>query len=317
MDREDDALDLTGRSIEAVAERISASGNHDPETVRETLAEISEEGTVTREAIDEALADLSKVVATPETRVEITRRTLTDASEAAEPVRDTEIVRSRLNNFETEISTLEERVTTLGSRLSALVERAQDPDDLHAIGSEIREIRSEATDVQGDADALTVEIESFEQYLRNPDRWADELGEDVDALEEAIEEPLEVAANVSDIERDGHERTDLALAWANATLQNRLQKLLIEDVKAELDALSEVAIDQGIDDPCNGIGQRLEEVETFRSDVSHRLDEVAKHSWERTHGEVINSFAQTLVEFEHPINWVELQDELEYHRERL
>ena len=317
MCRADDALELTGRSIEAVAERINASGHHDPETVRETLVEISEEGTVTREAIDEALADLSKVVATPETRVEITRRALTDASEAAEPVRDSEMIRSRLNNFETEISTLEERVTTLGSGLSALVERAQDPDDLHAIGREIREIRSEATDVQGDADALTIEIESFEQDLRNPDRWADELGADINALEEAIEEPLEVAANVSDIEGDGHERTDLALAWADATLQNRLQKLLIEDVTAELDALKEVVIEQGIDDRCDVIEQSLAEVESLRSDVSHRLDEVAKHSWERNHGEVINSFAQTVVEFEPPVNWAELQDELERHRERL
>lgn len=317
MGQENDASEFMGRSVTAIAEQVVAGEDRDHEAVRKALAEISEEGTVTRRGIDESLADLSKVVATPETRVEVAQTALADAREAAEPVRGTDVVRSRLNEFESEISALEERVDALGSRLSSLVERTQSPDDLYAIGRAIREIRSGATDAQRDADAIAVEIESFERKLRNPDRWADELREDIDAIEDVIEETLEVTTTVSDVEDDGDEKTDLALAWADTALQNRMQKLLIEDVQAELDVLQQIASHRKIDDHCDGIEQRLEELETLRTDISHRVDEVAEPSWGRKHSGVIDSFIQTLEEFEPPVNWAELQNELERHRERL
>jgi chromosome segregation ATPase len=317
MGQDNGARELVGRSIEAATERVLASADRDPETVRETLAEISEGGTVTRAAIDEALADLSKVVATPETRVEVAQTALADAREAAEPVRDTDVVRSRLNGFETELSTLDERVDALGSRLSSLVERAQDPEDTHAIALAIREIRAEATDAQRDADALAVDIEAFERELRDPDRWADELREDIDAIAESVAEPLEVANDVSDADDDGLEGTDPALRWADAALQNRMQKLFIEDVRAEIDAARQAARHAGIDDPCAGLGSRLDELETRRADVGRRLKEVADPAWSRNHRETIESFARTLQSFDPPVNWTELQDELESHRERL
>ena len=316
MGQENDTRELMGHSIESAAERVIASENQNPETTRKALAEISEEGTVTRGGIDGALADLSKVVATPETRVEVVKKALTDARKAAAPVEDTDVVCSRLNDFEMEISGLEERVNTLGSRLSSLVERTQNPDDLYAIGRAIQEIRSDAIDAQRDADALVVEIEAFERKLRNPDRWADELREDIDAIEEAVEKSLEVAANVSDADGDG-EKTDLSLVWADATLQNRMHKLLIEDVRAELKVLRQIALHFDTNEPGNGIEQHLDELETLRTDISHRLDEAADPSWGQSHSEVIPSFTQTIAEFDPPVNWAELQDELKRHRERL
>ena len=163
MERIDEPAELMGRPVEAVVERVVANRDSDPETVRKILTEISEEETVTREAIDEQLADLSKVVATPETRVEVTRRALTDAREAAAIIANTNTVRSRLETFEAELTALDERVEELGSRLSSLVTRAQAPDDLYEIAREIQELRAEAIDAQRDADSLATEIEEFEQ----------------------------------------------------------------------------------------------------------------------------------------------------------
>ena len=316
MGQESDASELVGYSTAAAADRVVADGNRDPEAVRKALSEISEEGTVTQEAIDDALADLSKVVATPETRVEVARTALADAREAAAALRDTETVRSRLDGFEAEISALEERVDALGSRLTSLVERAQDPDDRYAIGSAIREIRSGAVDAQRDADALAAEIETFERQLRDPDRWADELRDDSDAIEEAIREPLAVATELSDGGGGGSE-SEPALVWADATLRNRMQKLYIEDVRAETDAVGEVALDRGIDDPCDGFGARLDELEALRAEVGRRLDDISESAWNRAHSGTIASFARTLEGFETPVDWSEVRACLESHRERL
>jgi prefoldin subunit 5 len=316
MGQEDDTTESVGLPVETVAEAVSEDDDRDPEAVRETLAEISEDGTVTRTAIDEALADLSKVVATPETRVEITRRTLAAAREAAPPVAEADAVSSRLDDFETELSAIEARVDALGSRLSALVERAQDPDDPHAIGEAIREVRSEATDAQRAADSLAAEIEDFERMLRNPDRWADELHADIDAIEESIRELQEVATGVSDNEAGEFER-EPALVWADATLQSRTQKLFIEDVRAELEALRRAALDRATGEPSEGLESRLDDVAALRSDVRRRLEEAAESTWKQKHGEVIESFARTLENLDSPVDWAEVQAELEQHRGQL
>ena len=315
MEKENEQTELM--DIEAAVERAVASGDHDPEAVRETLTEISEEGTVTREAIDEALADLSKVVATPETRVEVTRRALTDAREVAELIADTEIVHSRLEGFEADLATLEERVEDLGSRLSSLVTRAQAPDDLYAIARVIRELRAGATGMQRDADSLAVEIETFERKIRNPDEWADELSEDIDAIEGAIQNLLEFADDLSEAENGSFEAADSSFQWADAVLRHRMQELFIRDVRTEVDALKQSLEHKATDVPIDEIESRLDELETLRADAGRRLDEIAETSWRRTHRETIESLTRKLETFETPVDLAELENELERHRGRL
>jgi chromosome segregation ATPase len=247
--------------------------------------------------------------------VEIAGKALANAREAAEPVEDADMVRSRLNEFESELTTLNERVDALGAQLSSLVERAQAPDDLYATGRAIQEIRSEALDVQRGADSLTGEIEAFEHKLHDPDRWAEELGEDIDAIETSVEELLEVAINLSDDRDDGTEGADLALTWVDATLQNRMQKLFIEDVRAELDALRQIALYEETDGSVDRISRRLDDLESLRTDVGRRLDEASEPSWRRNHGGTIESFAGTLEDFEPPVNWTKLRERLESYRE--
>ena len=310
MGQENDTVERMDRSMEAATERVVASVDDDSETGREALSEISEEGAITRTSIDQALAHLSKVVATPETRVEIAQRALRDAREAAAPIEGADTVRSRLNEFESRLTTLNERVDALGSQLSSLVDRAQAPDDLYAIGRAIREIRSQALDIQRGADGLVGEIEAFERKLRNPDRWAEELGEDIDAIETSISELREVAIDLSDARDDGGEGTDLASRWVDAALQNRMQKLFIEDVRVELGALRQMTLDQEIDSFGDRISRRLEELESVRTDVSRRLGEVSEPSWRQNHDETIESFTQTLEDFDPPVDWTKLQERL-------
>jgi chromosome segregation ATPase len=317
MERIDEPAELMGRPVEAVVERVVANRDSDPETVRKILTEISEEETVTREAIDEQLADLSKVVATPETRVEVTRRALTDAREAAAIIANTNTVRSRLETFEAELTALDERVEELGSRLSSLVTRAQAPDDLYEIAREIQELRAEAIDAQRDADSLATEIEEFEQKIRNPERWADELHEDIDAIEDSIQNLLEFPDSLVDTTDEHFEKTDSSFRWADAVLRHRMQKLFIGDVRTELDALEQMLDQKATADPVDEIESRLDELEALRGNAGHRLDEIAASSWSQDHSETIESFVRELEAFDSPVDWAELENELQRHRGQL
>lgn len=317
MQEDDDALELVGLSVATATERVVERENCDRETIREILATVSEDGTITQEAVDDALADLSKVVATPETRIEVARRALPDARDAAAPIAHADAVRSRLNDFETQLSLLDERVDALGSRLSSLVERAQNPDDLYALARAIREVRSGATDVQRDADSLAVEIEGFERNLRNPSEWAKKLSEDVDAAEHSITELLEVANNLSEIDAEGDSEVEPPRAWADATLQQRMQPLVLADIRTELDALKQIQAVEGMDDVCKDIESRLTELEALCDEVGHILDDASEPAWEQDYGETIESFTRTVEECEVPINWAQVQEKLQRHRNRI
>lgn len=314
---EDDAPGLVGLPVETATQRVVETEGHDSRRVREQLTEISEDGTITRAAVEDALADLSKVVATPETRIEIARRALSDAREAATPVSDTDHIASRLREFEATLSALEERVDALGTRLSSLVEQSRDPDDLYAVAESIKELRAGALDAQRGADSLAVEIEEFERTLRRPDEWADELHEDIDAAEQSMEELLDAADSLSDAANDSADGGNPARRWADLSVQQRTQRLVVDDIGAERDALEQMAAHAGIDDVGDGIETRLDELDALCAEVGHRLDEVSEPSWRHAHDETIRSFARTVAEFEPPIDWERLQAEVETYHQRI
>lgn len=320
MSQNDDATDgggLLGLSVERATEQVAPTVADDAETVRKTLLGISDDGTVTRAAVEDALAEVSKVVATPETRIEVAERALSDARETAAPVGDTDLVGSRLEAFEAELSALEERVEALGTRLSGVVERAGDSGELYVVARSIRQLRADATDAQNAADALATEVREFKRRLEDPGVWAEELQEDVDALEGSFEELQTVVDTLRDAESNGAEDGNPALAWADAALQYRVRELLVKDVEAELEVVEKLADRNGDDDPGDGVRRRLRELETLQTDVDNGLNEAFDAAWDRHYGETVAWFNRTLEEFEPPVPWGELQDELERHRERL
>lgn len=315
MDR-DDVMELAGLSVETATERVVEREGCDRETARELLATVSRDGTVTQAAVDDALANLSKVVATPETRVEVAKRALSDARDAAEPVSHTDAVRSRLNDFETELSNLDERVDAISSRLSSLVERAQDPEDIFALVKAMREVRSEATDTQRDADSLAVEIEEFEHNLQEPNEWATDMHADIDAAENSISDLHDVANNLSELDEQDDEAHP-PRAWVDATLQHRMQPLVLADIRTELDALQQMIAAGELDYDCRDIESRLDELDALSAEVGDSLDEASEPAWEQEYGELIESFTQSIKDCEAPIDWVQLQEILRRHRSRI
>jgi len=308
---------LVGLSVGRAAEEVAPTVEEDPEMVREILRGISDGDTVTRAALDDALADVSKVVATPETRVEVAGDALAEARETGAPVADTDVVHSRLAAFEADLSALEERVEALGPRLSGVIDRAGDSGDLYTVAKSIRQLRTEATDAQNAVDKLATEIREFTRRLRDPGVWADTLQEDIDTIEESFDELLAAVDRLLEAEADRTENVNPALAWADATLQYRVRELSVNDIQTELEALEKLVAENGGDIPDDEIRNRLRQLEALQTAVADGLDEAFDPSWDSHYSETVASFDRTLAEFEPPVPWAEVQHELERHRKRL
>src|SRR6056297_1195388 len=96
---EDDRTVVGLPTEEAVEVVVAADPARDPDEVRSLLDHVTTDDRVTRDGIDSTVSDVAKRLATAETRVELARSALDDATAAAEGVRDLDVVASRLEEY--------------------------------------------------------------------------------------------------------------------------------------------------------------------------------------------------------------------------
>jgi predicted nucleic acid-binding Zn-ribbon protein len=337
---------LAGLSVEAAATVVAERHGTDEATAETVLSALTEDGVVTREAVEPALGELSKVVATAESRTEFARLNLEDARRQADPIADLDVVAGRLAAFERRLDEVRERTDALGDRLSGIVDRADD-DSLYTVASEIHRLESAAEDVRHTADVLGVEIESFDEWASDPDRRLRELEGDADAVAEALEGLAGAVDAVAAADGEGDpdpeaaaDVTDPDAAWADAGLRLRSLGLLLADVRAELDDLetwAERARSDAERDAATGgadpdevdahfaeraerradLADRLADLERRRDRLEARLDDLARPGRIERHGGVIDAFEAALDDHDHPVAWDEVRTDLERHRARL
>ncbi|AEH37424.1 hypothetical protein [Halopiger xanaduensis] len=307
--------DLDGLSLEAAVDAV-ADGSSESGTVRETLAVVADDGVVRRAAVDDALANASKVVTTAETRAELAAAALDDARDAAEPVADLDVVAARLEGFAARLETVEDRAAGLGDRLQSIVDRKRDG-DLYELAREIRQMTAAATEVQRAADDLAFDLESFDAWLDEPDRRAGDLADDIDALERSLDELEDVVdglgSEASDLEDVADGETDPAVTWAQAAIQRRVTELLLADLRAELATLREWAGREGADPPSD-VEPRLDELAARRERLGERLADRTEPPWRERFGDRVAAIDEALDEFEPPVDWVAVEAVVEEHR---
>lgn len=316
-------------AVEAV---VGADPERDSEAVRRALYFVSEDGVVTGDAVEDALGELSQVVATPETRLELAEQALADAREAADPVADLPVVRARLDEYEAELGSLRDRLDAVQDRLDEAIESEGD-DSLYAVGRDCAEVTAGADAVQQAADALTFELEDeFDQWLSDAGTRAERLGEDADAVESMLDELTGVAEALDDADDGespalpgGEEIADPPVAWFDAALRARLAGLLLTDLWAELDDLrawagreDEERPDDGADaegEPAlDDVEARLDSLEVRASGLEDWLAALANTAWQRRFGDRVTTFEHAVSDRRPPVDWEAVQATLEEHR---
>lgn len=315
MGSEDGADDLeglpVGRAVEVVLDR---EGGADRATVRKTLRRVAEEDVVSRAAAQSALADLSKVVATPETRVEVASNALASAREAAEPVADLDVVAARLEPYESRLATVEAAVEELGPELRELVKGRNGAAGLYELAVGIGRLTEEAERARRAADELYADLEAFERWLKSPDRRCENLEGDLGALADAVEELETTVEGLAAGETPDADGRTAEHAWVDASVRRRVLDLLLADARAELadlriwaerEDLEGGSRASGIEDRLEGLADRIDAAGGRLADLA---DDVAPDSHE------LAAFEAALSELEPPVDWAEVESLVERHR---
>jgi hypothetical protein len=315
----DDSLD--GLSLDAAVDAVVARTGDDPDAVRAALGRVTADGTVGREAVDDALAHVSKVVSTPETRVENAGMLIDDAREAAAAVDHLDGVAERLDGFERRHAAVASRVDDLGERLQSVVALASEPDAVYEAAVEIRRLETAANSAQHAADKLGVDAEEFEAWIRNPGRRLDALGDDADAVAgfvDGVAETLDALA-AGDVGAD----VDPAAARFDAALRHRVARLLLDDLRAEvgdLRAWPDPAPDDAhgaVDgDDLAALDDRLAGLEDRWRSIGDRFDGGSGPGveWRDRYGDELTDFEAALDDHAPPVDWGAVESLLDEYR---
>ncbi|MFD1585382.1 halo transducer protein [Halorientalis brevis] len=321
QDESDGADNIAGLSLSDAVDAVVATVDAlDRETARAVLATITEDGVVSRDAVDAALADASMAVSNAESRAEMAAVRLADVRESAADAPDLDAIRTRVDAFESDVAAIEERASDLGATLQELVGRKDDPASLYDLAAEIEQLTEEAGSVHATAEELRTDLESFEEWLADSNARLRELERDLDVIEQSIEalgENVDELASLVAGDRD-HQATDddLAGAWLELSVTHRVRELGLMDARAELADLRTWAADD--DGDAEGYGndaeRRLDELEDQWRTLGDRIDDVAPPAWRDRFEDRRSAVEDALDGFEPPIDFGAVQAELEKHR---
>jgi predicted nuclease with TOPRIM domain len=306
---------IDGKPVdEAVETVVAADASRDPDRVRAALDHVTEDGVVRAGAVEPAFGHLSKVVSTPEARVELAEIALEDARETAGPVSDLDTVAARLDGFEDRVETIAQQVGGLGEDLQALVDGYDGPPDLYATAVGIQRLTERANELQAAADDVQLELERFESWVETESARLTDLEEDATAAEGELDD-LEAA--VAELESGCESVEDpaavdaLAVSWVQTSVGRRITEILLADLRAEVADLR--AWPGGLEDEQRlaDVGAELDDLETRLDAVDRRLDTLAEPAWRERFGGQLDDLDAALDEFEPPVDWGALQATVE------
>jgi chromosome segregation ATPase len=308
-DSSDNLRELDGMSIDAAVDTVVDEESTSDE-VRETLAIVAQDGTVSRAAVDDVLANASMVVTTAETRVELAADKLDSVRETASPVLDLAPVSARIDTFEARLDAIEDRSIDLGDALREIL-AMRAAGDLYEIARRIRRVTNAATEVQRSADNFQLELDSFQEWLTDADRRAEELTDDIDALASSVNE---LASVVEKLDHDDSDpETEAANRWAAATVRHRLLSLMIDDLRAELSAFR-TWTERERGTSLSDIESRIDDAQAGHEAIGARLAASAEPEWTSRFNDQLTAFDEALEEMDPPVAWGDIEAIVEEHR---
>ncbi len=310
MPSSEDSPALAGLTVEEAADAVVATHDVDRDRATAILRSVAEDGVVSREAVTDRLGHVSKVVSTPETRLELADNAHQEVLAAAEEGPGYETVTARLTRYEARLEDIREAVRNLGTRLQTLVDR-RDEDALFPLARDIEALNARATQLQQQADKLTADLERFQDWLDDPTVRADRLEEDVDLIEEGL---TSLSTAIDAIPSDDGSAED-GRRWFDASLRRRVFELLVADLRFEHAELEdwEAAADTG-QTGLTTVGEHIDALEAELDRIAVRLEELGRPAWTDRFEDRLASAEADLATIDPPVAWGPVQEILDRHR---
>ncbi|ELZ49399.1 hypothetical protein C464_04424 [Halorubrum coriense DSM 10284] len=294
--------------LEELVDAVSERTDEEPESIRTWLDPFTEDGTVTPAAVESSVTDVSQVLATAETRVDLATRTHEEATAAADGAPDLDVVDVRRRAFGDRLDDLRAEVEALGDEFGEARSELDSPVAVYRAAVALHEVTTDAQDVVRVAHDLETELEAFEAWISSANRRHDGLVDDVEAAEESAESVAEVVTALREADEPDPERR------FDAAVQTRVLDLVVGDLRAEAADLRAWADRDGV---------------SFPDDVDARIDaleaEVADHAaalaggpdWDDRFGERLAALDAELDAVEPPVAWARVDESVAAARSAL
>ncbi|TKX45254.1 MULTISPECIES: halo transducer protein [unclassified Halorubrum] len=286
-------------SVDVLVDEVSDRVDADPESIRRRLDPVTDDGTVTAAAFESTVTDVSQILATAETRVDLATRAHEDATAAAADAPDLDVVEVRRRAFGARLDDLRAEVEALADDLGAARADPESPMDVYRAAVELHEVTTGAQDVVRVAHDLETELEAFEAWLSSANRRHDGLVDEVEAAEESAESLAETVEALRAAEEPDPERR------FEAGVQARVLDLVVADLRAEAEDLRAWAERDGVAFP-DDVDARLDELEAEVAAHGAALADGADR--DDRFGERLDALDAELAAIEPPVAWARVDE---------
>jgi len=310
MPSTEEPLELAGLALDDAVDTAVATYDADRDRIMAILRPVADDGIISREAVSNRLGHVSKVVSTPETRLELTERTYQAVAERAEEMPEYETIAARLTQYETRLADTQEAIESLSTQLQRIIDRREDV-ALFPLARDIKHLSARAKQLQQQVDRLNAELEEFEDWLNDPSVRIEQLEEDVDLIEQGL---ASLETSIKDIRSDDIV-ADVDRRWFDALLRQRVFVLLIADLRFEYRELAEWETTIGASETgLETVGERIDTLETNIAELNDRLQTIARPAWPNRFADRFDAFEAEIDTFDPPVDWGAVQDVLMTYR---
>jgi chromosome segregation ATPase len=300
---------ILGLELEEALDEVFRQGHAEQRRrAQGVLLSISDNEQVTEAAFNDLQQRSQQAIETSAQRLERAADTIDAAAKAAAEGPELTTAQNRRDGLEERLSGLQTQLATLREELAAIEERAESDEAVYPIARDLLSVHMDATNCEQTADQLTEAAEEFQQWVADPAvRW-NEIDGDVDAMEDTLrelEETIEILAQefADDAAHDGsplHPEADPAEVWFDVYTSVNVNELLLEDLQFELSELR--AVDDN-DQRAAAIDESIASLETERADLAAELESITPADIPAQFDAEQAELADTLAEFEPPIDW--------------
>jgi chromosome segregation ATPase len=308
---------ILGLELEEALDEVFRQGHAERRRrAQGVLLSISDNERVTQDAFEELQRRTAEAIETSANRLNRAADTIDAAGKTAAEGPDLAAATNRQEGLEERLNGLETQLSELRQRLDSIDERTETDEAIYPIARDLLSVHMDATNCEQTADQLTEAAEEFEQWVTDPAARWNEIDGDVDAMEDTLtelDETIEILAQefADDPDHEGsplHPEADPAEVWFDVYTSVNVNELLLEDLGFELAELR--AVDDN-DQRAAAIDESIASLEARRADLADELDAVTPADIPLQFEAEQAELADTLADFEPPIDWGALRAAVE------